>query len=219
MRNRLWLIPVLALGALTWAVDDQVSRSDEKSKPVGYVDCSGRDKAEVAPAYFDTCEQVPFAGLACGRKVTVLERHGPWLKVSATNESPRFIISTRVSQRADTFVPFDADSGIADLGTPSCPGTTQHTTQHQHPGPRIIYGPDPEYSKEAQQKKISGTVVLSLTVGTDGLPHDIQVEKKLGYGLDEKALEAMRKWKFKPELRDGQPIEKRIHVEMRFILY
>jgi TonB family protein len=61
--------------------------------------------------------------------------------------------------------------------------------------------------------------VLSLTVGTDGLPHDIQVEKKLGYGLDEKALEAMRKWKFKPELRDGQPIEKRIHVEMKFRLY
>jgi TonB family protein len=45
------------------------------------------------------------------------------------------------------------------------------------------------------------------------------VEKKLGYGLDEKALEAMRKWKFKPELRDGQPIEKRIHVEMKFRLY
>jgi len=87
------------------------------------------------------------------------------------------------------------------------------------PGPRAIYAPDPEYSETARKKKIAGTVVLSLTVGSDGLPHDIQVEKKLGYGLDEKAVEAMRKWKFQPELRDGQPIETPIKVEMTFRLY
>jgi TonB family protein len=215
MKNGLWLIPLLALGSLIWAVDGQASEPTEKSSLAGYVDCSSRDKGNIAPTYFDTCERVPFAGLACGRKVTVLERHGPWLKVGVTNESPRYIISTLVSQRADAFVPFGADSGIADLGAPSCPATTEP----QHPGPRKIYDPSPEYSEEARQKKISGTVVLSVTVGTDGLPHDIQVEKKLGYGLDEKALEAMRQWMFQPELKDGQPIEKRIHVTMTFRLY
>jgi len=87
------------------------------------------------------------------------------------------------------------------------------------PGPRAIYAPDPEYSETARKKKIAGTVVLSLTVGTDGLAHDIQVEKKLGYGLDEKAVEAIRKWRFQPELRDGQPIEKRIYVDVTFRLY
>ena len=113
------------------------------------------------------------------------------------------------------FVPFDAGSGIKDLGPPSCPVLTEPKV----PGPRAIYAPDPEYSETARKKKIAGTVVLSLTVGSDGLPHDIQVEKKLGYGLDEKAVEAMRKWKFQPELRDGQPIETPIKVEMTFRLY
>ena len=215
MRGKLWLVPVLALGPLTWVIYGQASKANEKSPRVGYVDCSGRDKGEIAPTYFDTCERVPFAGLACGRKVTVLERHGPWLKVGVTNESPRYIVATAVSQRADRFVPFDVDSGIADLGPPSC----SVPTEHQDRGPRATYSPDPEYTEYARKMKITGTVVLSLTVGTDGLPHDIQVERKLGYGLDEKALEAVRKWKFRPALKDGQPFEKRIEVSMSFHLY
>jgi TonB family protein len=215
MRNGLWLLPVLAIGPLTWAADGRVSEPSEKGSRVGYVDCSSRGEGNIVPTYFDVCERVPFAGLACGRKLTVLEKHGPWLKVAVTNESPRYISSTLVSQRADTFVPFDADSGIADLGPGSCPATTEH----QHPAPHAIYAPDPEYSDEARKNRISGTVVLSMTVGTDGLPHDIRVEKKLGYGLDEKALEAMRKWRFQPAVRDGQPFEAHINVSMSFRLF
>src|SRR5208283_1894721 len=215
MRSGFWLILVLALGRLAWAADDQVPAPTGKSSLVGYVDCSRRDKDRLTPTYLDACEKLRNVRLACGQSLTVLERQGPWLKVGLPVGGPRYILATLVSQRADVFVPFDAGSGIKDLGPPSCPVLTEPKV----PGPRAIYAPDPEYSETARKKKIAGTVVLSLTVGSDGLPHDIQVEKKLGYGLDEKAVEAMRKWKFQPELRDGQPIETPIKVEMTFRLY
>jgi|ERR1700690_1262509 len=85
--------------------------------------------------------------------------------------------------------------------------------------PRAIYAPDPEYSDEGRKKKINGTVELSLTVGTDGLAHDIKVEKKLGHGLDEKAVEALRRWKFQPALKDGKPCEAHLQVAMTFKIY
>jgi TonB family protein len=206
MRSGFWLIPVLALAPLTWAADDQIPKSDGKSSLVGYVDCSRRDKDQLTLTFLDACGKVPSVRLACGQSLTVFEKHGAWLKVGLPEGGSRYILARLVSQKADAFVPFDADSGIVNLGWASC-------------GPRAIYSPEPEYSERARKKKINGTVVLSLTVGTDGLAHDIQVEKKLGYGLDEKAVEAMRKWKFQPELRDGQPIETPIKVEMTFRLY
>ena|SRR5208337_55005 len=215
MRRGFWLVSVLALRTLTWAVDDQVPLPTEKSSLVGYVDCSGRDKSQLTLTYLDACEKLRNVRLACGQSLTVIERQGPWLKVGLPVGGPRYILARLVSQRADAFVPFDPGSGIKDLGPPSCPVLTEPKV----PGPRAIYAPDPEYSETARKKKIAGTVVLSLTVGTDGLAHDIQVEKKLGYGLDEKAVEAIRKWRFQPELRDGQPIEKRIYVDVTFRLY
>jgi TonB family protein len=206
MGRGFWLIPVLALGPLTWAADDQVPAPTEKSSLVGYVDCSRRDKDKLTLTFLDACGKVPSVRLACGQSLAVFEKQGPWLKVGLPEGGFRYILARLVSQKADAFLPFDVDSGILNLGPASC-------------GPRAIYSPGPEYSDKARKKKINGTVVLSLKVGTDGLAHDIQVEKKLGYGLDEKAVEAIRKWKFQPELRDGQPVETHINVEMTFRLY
>ncbi len=206
MRSGFWLIPILAFGTVASAADDPVPAPTEKSSLVGYVDCSGRDKDKLTLTFLDACGKVPDVRLACGQSLAVFEKHGAWLKVGLPEGGSRYILARLVSQKADAFVPFDANSGIVNLGWAIC-------------GPRAIYSPDPEYSDKARKKKINGTVVLSLTVGTDGLAHDIQVEKKLGYGLDEKAVEAIRKWKFQPELKDGQPIETRINVEMAFRLY
>ncbi len=217
MKRGFWLVLVLALGHLAWAAGDEVPRSDEKNKPVGYVDCSNRDKGELTPTYLGACGRSRNIRLACGQSVTVIEKQGPWLKVGLPVGGPRYVLATMVSRRVDRFVPFDADSGIADLGPPSCPAPPEDEGSVR--GPRVIFAPDPEYSDKARKKKTNGTVVLSVTVGTDGLPHDIKVEKKVGQGLDEKALEAMRKWRFQPAVKDGQPIETHIYVEMSFRLY
>jgi len=82
--------------------------------------------------------------------------------------------------------------------------------------PVVTYQPDPKYSKEARKKKIQGPVVLGLVVGTDGLPHDIHLVKSLGYGLDETAIEGVRRWRFKPATSQGKPVAVAISIEVDF---
>jgi protein TonB len=85
--------------------------------------------------------------------------------------------------------------------------------------PRATYAPDPEYSEEARKAKYQGTVVLWLIVGPDGRPRDMRVARSVGMGLDEKALEAVRTWRFEPARKDGQPVAVQINVEVTFRLY
>ena len=85
--------------------------------------------------------------------------------------------------------------------------------------PRPVYAPDPEYSDEARKAKFQGTVVLWLIVTPDGRTHDIRVVRTAGLGLDEKAIEAVRTWRFEPARKDGQPVAVQISVEVSFRLY
>ena len=79
--------------------------------------------------------------------------------------------------------------------------------------------PDPDYTKEARQKKIHGTVILETIVGTDGHTHDIRVLQPLGYGLDEQAIKAVRQWKLEPGTKDTQPVPVLLQIEVDFRLY
>ncbi len=85
--------------------------------------------------------------------------------------------------------------------------------------PRALFAPDPEYSEEARKAKYQGVVILWLVVGPDGRPRDIRVTRSLGLGLDEKAIEAVRQWKFEPARKDGKPVPVQINVEVSFRLY
>lgn|SRR5215813_10676297 len=85
--------------------------------------------------------------------------------------------------------------------------------------PRAIFAPDPEYSEEARKAKYQGTVVLFMVVGPDGLAREIRVMRSVGMGLDEKAIEAVRTWRFEPARRDGQAVAVQINVEVSFRLY
>ncbi|HZP16907.1 MAG TPA: TonB family protein [Terriglobales bacterium] len=85
--------------------------------------------------------------------------------------------------------------------------------------PKTIYDPEPEYSEEARKAKYQGVCVLSLIVGPDGRPRDIHVSRALGMGLDEKAIEAVNKWRFEPAQKDGKPVAVAISVEVTFRLY
>jgi TonB family protein len=85
--------------------------------------------------------------------------------------------------------------------------------------PRVLYAPDPEYSEEARKAKYQGTVVLWLVVGPDGRAHDIRVQSSLGMGLDEKAIEAIRQWRFEPGRKAGVPVAVQVNVECNFRLY
>lgn len=81
-----------------------------------------------------------------------------------------------------------------------------------------IYKVDPEYTEEARKEHIEGTVVLSTEVGTDGRAHDIRMIRKLGHGLDEKAVACLEQWEFRPAVKDGEPVAVRATVEINFLL-
>ena len=85
--------------------------------------------------------------------------------------------------------------------------------------PKAISTPDPEYSEEARKAKFQGTCVLWLIVGPDGHPRDIKIARTLGLGLDEKAIEAVKNWRFEPAMKDGKPVAVQINVEVSFRLY
>ena len=85
--------------------------------------------------------------------------------------------------------------------------------------PRVLYDPDPEFSDQARKAKYQGTVTLSVVVDQQGRAKDIYVARSLGMGLDEKAVEAVQKWKFAPGMKDGYPVAVRVNVEVNFRLY
>jgi len=85
--------------------------------------------------------------------------------------------------------------------------------------PRAIYAPDPEYSEKARAAGYQGSCVLRLIVGADGKPRDISLERRLGMGLDEKAIEAVRDWVFEPARKDSKPVAVQIGIEVSFQLY
>jgi len=85
--------------------------------------------------------------------------------------------------------------------------------------PTLIYKTEPEYSEEARKAKYQGTVILACIVGADGKPRSLRVQHSLGMGLDEKALEAVREWKFSPAEKDGKPVAVAVNVEVQFRLF
>jgi TonB family protein len=85
--------------------------------------------------------------------------------------------------------------------------------------PQVIYNPEPSFSDEARKAKMQGSVLLLLVVGKDGRTYNIRVGQSLGMGLDEKAIEAVSHWRFKPATLNGQPVATQIAVEVDFHLY
>jgi protein TonB len=84
--------------------------------------------------------------------------------------------------------------------------------------PVAIYKIEPEYSEEARKAKFQGTVVLSIVVDETGMPRNFKVVRPLGLGLDEKAIEAVQKWRFRPAMKDGRAVAVRATVEVSFRL-
>lgn len=100
---------------------------------------------------------------------------------------------------------------------------TQDVVDGKDPGvtlPKVVSEVKPQYTPEAMQAKIEGTVVMNAVVRTDGTPGDITITKSLDtrYGLDKQAVAALSQWRFEPGLKDGKPVPVRVTVEMRFTL-
>ena len=85
--------------------------------------------------------------------------------------------------------------------------------------PTLVYSIEPEFSDEARKARYQGAVLVSLIVGADGLPKNPHVLRALGMGLDEKAIEAVKQYRFKPAMKDGKAVPVQIAVEVSFHIY
>jgi TonB family protein len=84
--------------------------------------------------------------------------------------------------------------------------------------PVLIRKVEPEYTEEARAAKFQGTVTLTAVISAEGVPQDMRVVHSLGMGLDEKAIEAVKKWQFRPGTNDGNPVAMMSTIEVNFRL-
>ncbi|MFC5860766.1 energy transducer TonB [Acidicapsa dinghuensis] len=85
--------------------------------------------------------------------------------------------------------------------------------------PTLVVAPEAEFSDEARRNKYEGICVVGLIVDAQGNPRNLQVLRHLGMGLDEKALDAVARYKFKPAKKNGRPVAVRIQVYVNFRMF
>ena len=85
--------------------------------------------------------------------------------------------------------------------------------------PTVLYSVEPEFSEEARKAKFSGNVQVYLWVDELGNPSHIRVVRGVGMGLDEKAVEAVRQYKFRPAMQNGKPVKVDMYVDVNFNIY
>jgi len=84
--------------------------------------------------------------------------------------------------------------------------------------PVVIYQVEPEYPDDARKARFQGSVMVAVEVDEKGLVSSVRIMKPAGLGLDEKALEAVKKWRFRPATRDGRPVSVPASIEVSFHL-
>jgi periplasmic protein TonB len=84
--------------------------------------------------------------------------------------------------------------------------------------PALLWKNEPEYTEEARKARVQGMVVLAIDVDTGGQARNIRVRQGLGLGLDERAVQAVSVWKFRPGSRNGKPVTTPAEIYVTFRL-
>lgn len=179
---------------------------------IGYIYCFSDNPQRFVPVFLEPCMKSRVGNFACGQKMEVVSQSGSALKVITSDGMTRFVNSSVVSQKAGELIPVKIEAGP----TPDCKVAERDPTKNRPP--RIVFQRNPDYPEHARRTREQSTVLLSLVVGADGRPHDIKVESSPGKDFSKNAVDAVQQWKFEPALKDGQPVEMPIHVDVTFRL-
>jgi TonB family protein len=141
-----------------------------------------------------------------------------------TGETVAWDLTLTTPGKADLRIPAEATRDGARL--PALPAERVDTASPKddtpNPGftpPRVLSSATPQYSPEARAAKFSGICIVTLTIDENGNPINVRVEKPIGMGLDENAINAVKQYRFTPATQDGVPIAKRVHIEVAFRYY
>lgn len=85
--------------------------------------------------------------------------------------------------------------------------------------PHVVHQVDPEFSEAARRANYHGTMAMAVVVDPSGSVKNIEITSPVGMGLDENGIDAVKRWKFKPGMKDGEPVAVKIAVEMEFRQY
>jgi TonB family protein len=132
-----------------------------------------------------------------------------------------FFLATSFGQQ-DSAPPAQSDVGKDSTQMPSevshfprCHGDSSNSADCVV-APRRIYAPQPRFPRTELKKGRGGTVTVTLIVGTDGLPQNVNVNRSLSPAFDAAAVDAVKKWKFSPATYDGKPVKVPVEVEVEF---
>lgn len=85
--------------------------------------------------------------------------------------------------------------------------------------PQVIHSVDPEFTEDARQANFQGTASIQLIVDSQGYPQDIRIVRHLGMGLDQKAVDAVKQYRFRPAMYEGHPVAVQMQIEVDFRLH
>ena len=139
--------------------------------------------------------------------------YGPYLVNGKTEEVTTTVtINFRISKSGQPNV------SVTFLAPKELPFSEVFKAGDGIPPPKLIFAPSPEYSREAIDAHYQGVCVISLIVGPDGLPYNVRVSRPLDFGLNEKAINCVKRWRFAPSTKDGKPVAVAVNVEVTFRL-
>jgi TonB family protein len=84
--------------------------------------------------------------------------------------------------------------------------------------PTVMSRVEPQYSEEARKARYQGTVVLEAIVRKDGSIDILRIVRSLGFGLDENAIKALKQWRFRPGMKNGEAVDVALNIEVNFNL-
>jgi len=124
----------------------------------------------------------------------------------------------KITRRGDAMARLNYRAGYYSDFAGAGLGGSDNNSPIDGSAPVVLYKPEPQYSEEARRAKWQGTVTLSVEVDASGQVTNVNVTRRLGLGLDEKAIEAVKRWKFQPGMQDGKPVTVQAQVDMNFRL-
>jgi TonB family protein len=143
--------------------------------------------------------------------------------LSAIGLCTAVLITSVTTVSSAVLMPMSRPAGSG--GVVDARGVSAHPQDVQKPGPgvtlpRVVREVKPDYTPEALQAKIQGSMALTTVVGVDGVPGRIVVTRSLDaeHGLDAAAVAALEQWRFEPGRKDGKAVPVEVEIEMRFTL-
>lgn len=208
-----WWLGARLIEEREWACDEEVLR--QGSAPEIY-----------AESILQTCEFCVAPPLACVSGVTGADLKRRIVRIMTERTAQKLNASRKVLLVAMAVSSVAAPVVAGLVKTPMVKAQAADTAMGTldnpyHVGgdvsaPKLVYAPDPEFTEKARKAKHQGVCVITTIVDTDGKPQRIQVVRRLGMGLDKKAMEAVQQYKFTPALRDGKPVDVQVNIEVNF---